>query len=195
VTLRPPRRTLRIRVALCVADHALRAEIADACEDADITVAEPDEPVEDADVVLADRPVETAMPVIALVSGEAREGWTADARAVIPPDVDAATLAAIITVVAAGYALAPRKDVASEDAGIWTDAGDGCDELPFVLTPRERQVLALLAEGASNKAIARALSVSVHTAKFHVASLTEKLGANGRLEAVAIAIRAGLVMV
>jgi len=186
---------LRIRVALCVADHALRTEIADACEDADITVADPDEPIEDADVVLADRPVETAMPVIALVSGEARVGWTADARAVIPPDVDAATLAAIITVVAAGYALAPRKDVASEDAGIWTDAGDGCDELPFVLTPRERQVLALLAEGASNKAIARALSVSVHTAKFHVASLTEKLGANGRLEAVAIAIRAGLVMV
>jgi DNA-binding CsgD family transcriptional regulator len=195
VTLRPPRRTWRIRVALCVADHALRAEIADACEDADITVADPDEPIEDADVVLADRPVETAMPVIALVSGEAREGWTADTRAVIPPDLDAATLAAIITVVAAGYALAPRNDVASEDAGIWADPGDGGDELTFVLTPRERQVLALLAEGASNKAIARALSVSVHTAKFHVASLTEKLGANGRLEAVAIAIRAGLVMV
>jgi DNA-binding CsgD family transcriptional regulator len=56
-------------------------------------------------------------------------------------------------------------------------------------------VLALLVEGASNKAIARALGVSVHTAKFHVASLTEKLGAKGRLEAVAIAIRSGLVMV
>ena len=58
----------------------------------------------------------------------------------------------------------------------------------------EREVLALLAEGASNKGIARALGVSVHTAKFHVASLTEKLGATGRLEAVAIAIRSGLVM-
>ena len=58
-----------------------------------------------------------------------------------------------------------------------------------------REVLALLAEGASNKAIARVLGVSVHTAKFHVASLTEKLGAKGRLEAVAIAIRSGLVMV
>ena len=65
----------------------------------------------------------------------------------------------------------------------------------MTLTPREREVLALLAAGASNKAIARALDLSVHTAKFHVASLTEKLGAGGRLEAVAIAIRTGLIMV
>jgi DNA-binding CsgD family transcriptional regulator len=64
-----------------------------------------------------------------------------------------------------------------------------------ILTPREREVLTLLAAGASNKAIARTLGVSVHTAKFHVASLTEKLGASGRLEAVAIAIRTGLIMV
>ena len=62
------------------------------------------------------------------------------------------------------------------------------------LTGREREVLALLAEGASNKAIARALSISVRTAKFHVASVTEKLGAGGRQEAVAIAIRSGLLM-
>jgi|SRR5215472_14124849 DNA-binding CsgD family transcriptional regulator len=195
MTLRPPRRTWPIRVALCVADQVVRTEIADACEEVDITVADPDEPIEDADVVLADRPVETAVPVIALVSGKAREGWPADVRAVVRPDLDAATLAAIITVIAAGYALAPHQDAAGEDTGVWADPGERGDELPFVLTPRERQVLALLAEGASNKAIARALAVSVHTAKFHVASLTEKLGANGRLEAVAIAIRAGLVMV
>ena len=69
------------------------------------------------------------------------------------------------------------------------------DAKGVALTSREREVLALLAAGASNKTIARALGVSVHTAKFHVASLTEKLGANGRLEAVAIALRAGLIMV
>ena len=64
-----------------------------------------------------------------------------------------------------------------------------------MLTPREREVLALLAAGASNKAIALALDLSVHTVKFHVASLIEKLGAGSRLEAVAIAIRTGLIMV
>jgi DNA-binding CsgD family transcriptional regulator len=89
----------------------------------------------------------------------------------------------------------PRKDVTREDTGAWAGASVEADELPVALSPREREVLALLSEGASNKEIARALAVSIHTAKFHVASLTEKLGARSRVEAIAIAIRAGLVMV
>ena len=63
------------------------------------------------------------------------------------------------------------------------------------LTARERQVLQLLAEGASNKAIARRLGITPHTAKFHVASIAAKLGASGRTEAVAKGLRFGLVMV
>jgi DNA-binding CsgD family transcriptional regulator len=61
------------------------------------------------------------------------------------------------------------------------------------LTPRERDVLVLLAEGASNKAIARQLGISVHTAKFHVASLLEKFDATGRTDAVAHAARLGVI--
>jgi DNA-binding CsgD family transcriptional regulator len=61
-----------------------------------------------------------------------------------------------------------------------TDAG---------LTPRELEVLELLAEGASNKTIARRLGISVHTAKFHVRSLIDKLDATGRTDAVAHAAR------
>lgn len=57
------------------------------------------------------------------------------------------------------------------------------------LTPRELEVLALLAEGASNKAIAARLGISVHTAKFHVSSLIDKLDAIGRTDAVAHAAR------
>jgi len=63
----------------------------------------------------------------------------------------------------------------------------------FDLTPRELDVLALLAEGASNKAIAKQLGISVHTAKFHVASLLEKLDATGRTDAVAHAARLGVI--
>jgi DNA-binding NarL/FixJ family response regulator len=174
---------------------------------------------EHADVVLADQPLATAVPVIALVSRESRQAWPANVRAVVPADVDAMTLVAIITVVAAGYALAPpphppsphslalpgkrgregwrkgegEEEGASEDP--FADAGDVSDELANALSLREREVLALLAEGASNKEIARALALSIHTVKFHVASLIEKLGARSRGEAVAIAIRAGLVMV
>jgi DNA-binding CsgD family transcriptional regulator len=61
------------------------------------------------------------------------------------------------------------------------------------LTPRELEVLGLLAEGASNKVIARRLGISVHTAKFHVASLLDKLDAIGRTDAVAHAARRGVI--
>lgn len=61
------------------------------------------------------------------------------------------------------------------------------------LTPRELEVLTLLAEGLSNKAIARRLGISVHTAKFHVAALMDKLDAVGRTDAVAHAVRRGVI--
>jgi len=61
------------------------------------------------------------------------------------------------------------------------------------LTPREFDVLALMAEGASNKAIARQLGISVHTAKFHVGSILDKLDATGRTDAVAHAARRGVI--
>jgi DNA-binding NarL/FixJ family response regulator len=62
------------------------------------------------------------------------------------------------------------------------------------LTPRELEVLAAMADGASNKAIARRLGISFHTAKFHVAAILAKLDADSRTEAVARAAHLGLVM-
>jgi len=64
---------------------------------------------------------------------------------------------------------------------------------PVGLTPREAEVLALLAEGASNKLVARRLGISVHTAEFHVGSLLDKLDATGRTDAVAHAARLGVI--
>jgi len=61
------------------------------------------------------------------------------------------------------------------------------------LTARELEVLSLLAEGASNKLIARRLGISTHTAKYHVASLLEKLDAVSRTDAVANAARIGVL--
>jgi DNA-binding NarL/FixJ family response regulator len=60
------------------------------------------------------------------------------------------------------------------------------------LTARERQVLRLLAEGRSNKAIAAELALSLHTVRNHVQRVLGKLGVHSRLEAVAAAGRAGL---
>ncbi len=61
------------------------------------------------------------------------------------------------------------------------------------LTPREQEVLALLAEGLSNKEIASRLDISDHTAKFHVNSILQKMGAQKRVEAVVRAARLGII--
>jgi DNA-binding NarL/FixJ family response regulator len=61
------------------------------------------------------------------------------------------------------------------------------------LTAREQEVLPLLAEGLSNKAIAAQLQISEHTAKFHVNAVLTKLGAQNRVEAVVRAARIGLL--
>jgi DNA-binding CsgD family transcriptional regulator len=77
--------------------------------------------------------------------------------------------------------------IARRDTPAPTEPGD------IELTPRELDVLALMAEGASNKAIARQLGISVHTAKFHVGSILDKLDATGRTDAVAHAARRGVI--
>ena len=81
---------------------------------------------------------------------------------------------------------------AGESADVTVALSDGvsapaADDV--LLTPRELEVLTLLAEGMSNKAIARRLGISVHTAKFHVGALIDKLDAVGRTDAVAHAAR------
>src|SRR5215831_14088664 len=74
------------------------------------------------------------------------------------------------------------------------DSADAPDEaLAEPLTDREVQVLGLLAEGLSNKAIAARLGISDQTVKFHVASISGKLGAHNRTEAVRLGVRRGLI--
>jgi DNA-binding CsgD family transcriptional regulator len=99
--------------------------------------------------------------------------------AALPPDAPPELILSAAHVLAAGLRLEP--------------AADPGRPAPH-LSPREREVLALLLDGAPNKAIARALGISVSTAKFHVAAVLAKLGARNRAEAVAIALREGLVV-
>lgn len=74
-----------------------------------------------------------------------------------------------------------------------TPPGAAADDPDPALTPRELEVLMLLAEGASNKTIARRLGISTHTVKFHVGQLIDKLEASGRTDAVAHAARLGVL--
>ena len=73
------------------------------------------------------------------------------------------------------------------------DAGDADAGIVEPLTQREIQVLELLAEGLPNKAIADRLKISDQTVKFHVSSISAKLGAVNRTDAVRRAVRRGLI--
>jgi len=104
--------------------------------------------------------------------------------------------------VVAEYATLAAARAAAIDVDAVVVAGvreriDGSDGGPFVvgetLTPREVQVLELLAEGLPNKAIAERLGISDQTVKFHVSSISGKLGAANRTDAVRRAVRRGLI--
>jgi len=145
----------------------------------------------DADVVLtddADFP-ETAGSVV-LLGGDlsVQDGLRSGARVVLPRDAPAAQIVAAIYAASAGLIAAP-----AEDAGFLLPAHAEEDAEP--LTPRELDVLEMLAEGLSNKMIAYRLSISEHTAKFHVNSILAKLRAGTRTEAVMRGVRLGLVKI
>jgi len=113
-------------------------------------------------------------------------------RAALRSSAADSLIAAAIRLAVAGYQVGPAGDRMPTANG----RSDAHELRPSVaLTQREREVIALLAEGASNKLIARRLDISVHTAKFHVAAILEKLGAVNRTDAIAIAMREGLVLV
>jgi DNA-binding NarL/FixJ family response regulator len=75
-----------------------------------------------------------------------------------------------------------------------TGNGQPQETLPEALTARENDVLQLLAQGMTNKAIALQLGITDHTVKFHVNAIMTKMGAQSRTEAVVIATRAGLII-
>ncbi len=135
---------------------------------------------DDAAVVISDRPAGEAdfAPHVRVL----RVGADPQARNVLDTLHPGLILAAA-TLLAAGYALDRDRTPPRDQA-----------PLPS-LSARERQVAELLVDGASNKVVARALDISVHTAKFHVTAILEKLGARNRADAVAIILREGLVAI
>jgi DNA-binding NarL/FixJ family response regulator len=87
---------------------------------------------------------------------------------------------------------APDEDAGAAGAGADAAGGAEAVEDPFDLTPRERQVLALLAEGATNREIGQQLFMAEKTASVHVSRILAKLGVRSRGQAAAVAHRLGL---
>jgi DNA-binding NarL/FixJ family response regulator len=123
-----------------------------------------------------------------------RAALMAGAAALLPAETGADKLRLALDALEHGLSLVPsalRVALARGDHSCASPAETAPAE---TLTPRELEVLAALADGASNKAIARRLGISFHTVKFHVAAILEKLDADSRTEAVAEGARRGLVM-
>ena len=126
------------------------------------------------------------LPVLVLVDNGAhgRSAAARGARGVIQRTAEPERIDAALNAVAAGlrvldFALVPNA----------AESGDGQP-----LTPREREVLELVATGCSNRRIAKRLGISEHTAKFHVNGILVKLGAGTRTEAVTLATRRGVLV-
>jgi DNA-binding NarL/FixJ family response regulator len=135
---------------------------------------------------------------IVILSDHSEPRWRADAlragvRAVLPTDIAADQLVAALNAAATGLIVIHPAEV---DAAFPAaePASRPLAELAEPLTPRESEVLQMLASGLANKEIAARLAISEHTVKFHVASILGKLGAGSRTEAVSLGIRRGLVL-
>jgi DNA-binding NarL/FixJ family response regulator len=118
----------------------------------------------------------------------------AGARAILPRTAKPDEIFTAIKAVTKGLTVLPSELLPTLLSGASLDLLDDNDADRARLTPRELEVLAAMADGVSNKAIARRLGISFHTAKFHVAAILAKLNADSRTEAVARAAQLGLVM-
>src|SRR5216684_5882667 len=120
----------------------------------------------------------------------------AGARAILPRTAKPDEIVTAIKAVTNGLAVLPSEllPMLLSGASLVGELLDDNDADRARLTPRELEVLAAMADGVSNKAIARRLGISFHTAKFHVATILAKLNADSRTEAVARAAQLGLVM-
>ena len=139
-----------------------------------------------------DRAQETGLPTIVLAPdrAQAAAAWDAGALGALPRDVEGPTLATALIAASQGLAVFdPALRPSAQPA-------PGEEHRPSAvtdLTPRELEVLALLAEGLPNKSIASRLDISEHTVKFHVNAVLGKLDAQSRTEAAVRAARIGLI--
>jgi two-component system, NarL family, nitrate/nitrite response regulator NarL len=134
----------------------------------------------------------SSLPWVLLLpdASHSTEAWALGVRALLIRDAGPDRLAAALQGAATGLAVldpALAASLISSRSNVPASPAEA-------LTPREVQVLRLMAEGLPNKAIARQLGISEHTVKFHVNAILGKLGVESRTEAVVRATRLGLIL-
>lgn len=142
---------------------------------------------------------ETPAPAFVVLADDAHGSWVVEAlragvRGVLPRGTSADGITAAVEAARAGLLVLHPDAVDLLQSESTAIAHDVAASTTGVLTPREIEVLGMMAEGLGNKTIAHRLDISEHTVKFHVASIMSKLDASSRTEAVTVGIRRGLIM-
>jgi DNA-binding NarL/FixJ family response regulator len=137
-------------------------------------------------------------PALVILVDNAAIEWIAQAYArgvyaVFPRDVNADELHGAVQSAGAGLVTLTRENYAALGVGARVTRTSASTALE-ALSPRETEILGMLADGLANKEIAVRLNISSHTVKSHVQSLFSKLGADTRAEAVAVGVRRGLIL-
>lgn len=136
-------------------------------------------------------------PPLVVLGAEPENDWAdlgSGPAAFLAGDAGAAELIAAVHAVAHGL-IAIDPQIAGIAGLNWNGTPRPADPAGDLLTPRELEVLRLVANGLPNKTIAHQLDISEHTVKFHVGSILTKLDAASRTEAVTVATRRGLLAV
>jgi DNA-binding NarL/FixJ family response regulator len=141
--------------------------------------------------------IPSSVPVVALVD-DPSPNWAAQVlrsgvKAILPRDSDISEILPAIQAAYAGFVFLDPEVSASLASRIPTLLAPSAPALDD-LTPREIEVLRMLAEGLSNREVASRLGISDHTVKFHISSILDKLGASSRTEAVTMGIRMGIIL-
>ncbi len=141
-----------------------------------------------------------AWPALVLLTDQTHSDWIHEAlpgnvTAILSRDATPGEIVAAIEAAAAGLCVLPREILARLLAGRKPPRQMASAVHIEALTPREIEVLTMLAEGLGNKEIARQLDISDNTVKFHLSSIFGKLGATSRTEAVMLGMRHGFIMV
>ena len=152
---------------------------------------------EDESILMSDTSFQAAIVLLVddLPKGTIAELLRAGVRGVISNEATATEMVGAIAAVAAGLTVL-HPDVMETLLPVLPATTRPLPETPIqALTSREVEVLGMLAEGLGNKTIARRLTISEHTVKFHISSIFSKLNASSRTEAVILGARQGLIFI
>ena len=160
-------------------------------DDVDVLVLQGEETLNE----LAPLWISEAKPGILWISDDPQaakilRGLPLSAWGLLSSEASSEELLAAVHALHQGLIVAPRRHLEP----LWIDnLPEETDDLIEQLTPRETEILELLAQGLANKQIALELEISEHTVKFHVSSIYAKLGATNRMEAVRMGLQLGLI--